>query len=696
MRARRGEDAIETTTDGADAGKSGVANYEDPNCNVSLPVFSIHGNHDDPAGEANLSAMDVLASAGLVNYFGKHALGGGGAGRVDLKPVLLRKGQTKVALYGLGYIRDNRLHQMFSVKGCVRWHRPAETEDCSSSSWFNVMLIHQNRAAHSKNAISERYLPSWLDYVVWGHEHECLVEPTESAQGFHVSQPGSSVVTSLIEGEAKEKKICVLEVRSDPENPNSAPFWRTTPITLRTTRPFEFEQITLANTPELEGADAQGVATYLENRVNAMIVRAGRKHRERHATNGRDDVDMLDRLNLPLIRLRVDYSGGFSTINPQRFGQKFVGKVANPHDILLFHKSQKKQRRDGVDVDEDMIDQEAAALEEEDALADGMLENQRRIDRLVREHLSTSDGLQLLTPNDLSAALDDFVNRDEKAAISKLCQTRLKAVQTSVNADDQENTDDVDRLTSKIYEAVKVQLNKPSKHKPVMDENTAPPPPQASKKRARVSTAAVENDDAAPTATVEDAEPTQPATQKKQRTQRRASAKPPTPEPPRVDDDSDDEIEDSDADVIPLSAPVEKSTRPSRAAAIASTRVKRNAAKKPVVRDDAPSDSDDSFIVDDEVIEASDEDEVIDASPPARGRKRAAATKPATKKAKPAAKPPTGRAKATRGRAATGDDSGDDVDEIIAPSRRGTRGTQNTSTQGTQNTWGRSRRSSGA
>jgi len=86
----------------------------------------------------------------------------------------------------------------------------------------------------------------------------------------------------------------------------------------------------------------------------------------------------------------------------------------------------------------------------------------------------------------------------------------------------------------------------------------------------------------------------------------------------------------------------------------------------------------------------------LDASPPARGRKRAAATKPATKKTKPAAKPPTGRAKATRGRAAAGDDSGDDVDEIIAPSRRGTRGTQNTSTQGTQNTWGRSRRSSGA
>jgi DNA repair exonuclease SbcCD nuclease subunit len=28
----------------------GQVNYEDPNFNVGLPVFTIHGNHDDPAG----------------------------------------------------------------------------------------------------------------------------------------------------------------------------------------------------------------------------------------------------------------------------------------------------------------------------------------------------------------------------------------------------------------------------------------------------------------------------------------------------------------------------------------------------------------------------------------------------------------------------------------------------------------------
>jgi len=49
------------------------ANFEDPNHNIGLPVFIIHGNHDDPVGVDNVSAIDLLSSAGLVNYFGKMA-----------------------------------------------------------------------------------------------------------------------------------------------------------------------------------------------------------------------------------------------------------------------------------------------------------------------------------------------------------------------------------------------------------------------------------------------------------------------------------------------------------------------------------------------------------------------------------------------------------------------------------------------
>ena len=53
---------------------------------------------------------------------------------------------------------------------------------------------------------------------------------------------------------------------------------------------------------------------------------------------------------IPLIRLRVDYTGGFSTINAQRFGQKFVGKVANPNDIIQFHKSAVRRRKEQGDA----------------------------------------------------------------------------------------------------------------------------------------------------------------------------------------------------------------------------------------------------------------------------------------------------------------------------------------------------------
>lgn len=42
--------------------------------------------------------------------------------------------------------------------------------------------------------------------------------------------------------------------------------------------------------------------------------------------------------------MQVDYTG-FSTINTQRFGQKFVGKVANPNDMVLWQKAAARRQR---------------------------------------------------------------------------------------------------------------------------------------------------------------------------------------------------------------------------------------------------------------------------------------------------------------------------------------------------------------
>lgn len=78
---------------------SGV-NYEDPNYNVGLPFFIIHGNHDDPTGsgalpgEAHLSALDLLSASNLINYFGR----ANDIRDIEIAPLLMRKGATKLAL----------------------------------------------------------------------------------------------------------------------------------------------------------------------------------------------------------------------------------------------------------------------------------------------------------------------------------------------------------------------------------------------------------------------------------------------------------------------------------------------------------------------------------------------------------------------------------------------------------------------
>ena len=431
----------------------------------SLPLF--------PGSSLTLQTVDLTFSHPF-NLL--QTLGGSGTGKIKLKPVLMQKGNTRIALYGLGYIRDARLHQMFSVKGNVEWARPEDKEGMRTASWFNAMLIHQNRVHHSpKNAISERYLPSWLDLVVWGHEHECLVEPTEDAAGnFSVTQPGSSVVTSLIEGEAKKKQVLLLEVRADDDNPDSAPFWRTNPIPLETVRPFKYRQIALqdkarmavedgglgpdweAALPTTGPAGRRGrsatsehdawIQGLLERNVNEMIAEAVEPYRAR----GSPESD----IPLPLIRLRVDYSGGFSTINGQRFGQKFVGKVANPNDLLQFHKSlvRKKKEAEGVVGRGGGADVEV----EEEAIGNPQLQDQRRIEQLVNTNLTA--GLQLLSEMDMSNALDDFINRDP-SAIDKLVKQRINETQALVeeegDVDELGNPDDAMR---RIEEAVQQRL----------------------------------------------------------------------------------------------------------------------------------------------------------------------------------------------------------------------------------------------
>jgi double-strand break repair protein MRE11 len=81
--------------------------------------------------------MDLLGMTNLINYFGKSE----NLEDIQVKPILLSKGETKLCLYGLGHIRDERLYRSFEQKK-VKFFRPLQKEN---DEWFNLFILHQNR-----------------------------------------------------------------------------------------------------------------------------------------------------------------------------------------------------------------------------------------------------------------------------------------------------------------------------------------------------------------------------------------------------------------------------------------------------------------------------------------------------------------------------------------------------------------------
>ncbi|XP_065888547.1 double-strand break repair protein MRE11-like [Dysidea avara] len=371
-----------------------VVNYEDPNYNVSIPMFLIHGNHDDPAGEGNLCALNLLSVANLVNYFGKPD----DIEDISISPILMKKGSTKIALYGLGSIRDERLHRLF-MRSKVKYLQPKEQAD----DWFNLFMLHQNRVVHgAHNYIPENFLPSFLDLVIWGHEHECLIDPTERRHSgddsrVFIMQPGSSVATSLCEGEMKQKHVAILSVKETD--------FRVEKIPLKSVRPYIFSTIDLADSniqPELEDE----VMSHVSDEVRKLIARVPIDFPE---ANGK----------LPLIRLRVNYAGGYTPFSVLRFGQRFVNEVANPTTLLNFFKRRAAQS---------LADTRRTAGEEE-APSDRRLEaSTKDVSDILIEQLQ-KDKPEVLSEDCLAKALDHFVEKEETDAITdvvKYCVQRTQ------------------------------------------------------------------------------------------------------------------------------------------------------------------------------------------------------------------------------------------------------------------------------
>jgi len=97
--------------------------------------------------------------------------------------------------------------------------------------------------------------------------------------------------------------------------------------------------------------------------------------------------------------------------NPIRFGQEFQGRIANPRDVLVFHRAKKSANRNAkvsIDQPELSIDDPELSISEKLAKV--------RVQTLVQEYLAAQE-LQLLGEMGMSDAIQVFVEKDDPHAI---------------------------------------------------------------------------------------------------------------------------------------------------------------------------------------------------------------------------------------------------------------------------------------
>uniref|UniRef100_A0A0K8WKH3 Double-strand break repair protein n=1 Tax=Bactrocera latifrons TaxID=174628 RepID=A0A0K8WKH3_BACLA len=392
-----------------------TVNYEDPNLNIAIPVFSIHGNHDDPSGFGQLSSLDLLSTTGLINYFGRWT----DLTKVTISPLLLRKGETQLALYGLSHIHDARLRRLFEdFKVNIACPGPEEGE------WFHLMVLHQNHADRGpKSNIPEELLPEFLHLVIWGHEHDCHINPNFNAtRNFYVSQPGSSVATSLAEGEALKKYVGLLEIHKTR--------FQMKPLPLQTVRPFVFDSVDLSQmTDELkldEGDVQNKVMAMATQRVQNMITKA----KEQFTGHPKQP-------QLPLIRLRILFSNEEQMFNAIRFGQSYNEQVANPADMVHFKKVVKRAKGEHSDYDNEAL---RSALDNIQVDVGSEMKIENFIERYFQE-IPAKRRLKILSPQILAEMCNRIVEKGDVTAadgIMKHCKERaLEHLLETLPADDE-------------------------------------------------------------------------------------------------------------------------------------------------------------------------------------------------------------------------------------------------------------------
>ena len=284
--------------------KDKIFNYMNSFVKIKLPVFIIHGNHDDPSTDTNISAIELMQSSHYLNYITCENRDE----KIYVKPVVLRKNDTFIAIYGIGNIKEERLSRLFKLN-LVIFQEP-EIE----AKVFNILVVHQNRfkghgmGAAARNCIMDSVFPKFIDVIIWGHEHDSFIEPrTIENKICYIYQPGSTVSTSLTEGEARQKHMFLLEIKHTG--------FKMTPIPIRNSRKICFQQINL-----------QSLAIKSED-VENLIIKIFEEMIE-------ESNNSIQQLKPPLVRIKVEVTG-YENFRAFYLNSKLSEKAANKDIIAV-------------------------------------------------------------------------------------------------------------------------------------------------------------------------------------------------------------------------------------------------------------------------------------------------------------------------------------------------------------------------
>ena len=245
-----------------------------------------------------------------MNYFGKTL--DTSKEFIEITPILIHKGESKIALYGLGNLKESFFKEIWNNKK-LRFLKPENFKE-----YFNILLLHQNPINLQPNSES-----SFINLIIWGAEIESQPQiDFDEEIGWNIYKPGSSLITCFNEIENKPKHLGILNIRRNE--------FQFEPIFLKDSRrellvkEIEMKSLRRFNNPANVEENKKSFKGFEEDEAEHLIEEeiAGLL-KEFHSRVFDREVKKL-----PLIRLRVEYSG-FDIIRIQRLENKFKNKVAN-------------------------------------------------------------------------------------------------------------------------------------------------------------------------------------------------------------------------------------------------------------------------------------------------------------------------------------------------------------------------------